>query len=319
MEVIRTLIYVFCHFVFTVVKVVILVCNRNTLNLPPEDEDIISKTIERIVNKRGKGFVVELRNGKLGVDLDVLIKVLMLPMPAPIPDEQMNRSRGFLEPVSNAGTCSIDLQQFAEGHLQRDPLEGARSHGKGAQNTQQLASQAPAKPSIVVLRSLVRFGTISHLIGELQIWDPEFEIPKYIQESLFEKYRHTPLIGVRIYKNSDGTIGWAVDPKLEAFSLDSGEIQLATNEKLVLKTRVRNGEVSFDEIDVQFKYGNLGIPQHVLDSFRNEFKKKPYGDLYIISDETGKFRCIVKSGIKDQASSAIKQKMEQFDSWQRKI
>ena len=34
-----------------------------------------------------------------------------------------------------------------------------------------------------------------------------------------------------------------------------------------LKTRVCNGEVSYEEVAVQFKYGNLCIPKHIIDGF----------------------------------------------------
>ena len=60
-----------------------------------------------------------------------------------------------------------------------------------------------------------------------------------------------------------------------------------------MKTRVCNGEVSFEEGAVQFKYGNVCIPQHIIDGFRS-LDKKPKGDLYIISHKSGNFRSVVK-------------------------
>ena len=96
-----------------------------------------------------------------------------------------------------------------------------------------------------------------------------------------------------VIKHSDGTIECFTDPKLKEFSLD-GEVQLAADEQLILKTRVCNGEVSFEEADVQFKYGNKCIPQHIINGFKAQHKK-PNGDLYIISDNSDNFRCVVKS------------------------
>ena len=93
--------------------------------------------------------------------------------------------------------------------------------------------------------------------------------------------------------HSDGTINHSTVPNLKESSLN-GEIQLAANEQLILKTRVYNGEVSFEEADVQFKYGNKCIPKHIIDGFRAEDAKKPNGDLYVISDNSGNFRCVVK-------------------------
>ena len=73
-----------------------------------------------------------------------------------------------------------------------------------------------------------------------------------------------------------------------------GEIQLAADEQLIMKTRVCNGEVSFEEVAVQFKYGNKCIPQHIINGFKAQDKKRN-GDLYIISDNSDNFRCVVKS------------------------
>lgn len=96
-----------------------------------------------------------------------------------------------------------------------------------------------------------------------------------------------------IVKHTDGTPECFIDRSLKELSLN-GEIQLAPDEKLVLKTRVHNGEVSFEDIDVQFKNGNVCIPQHIIDGFRAK-DDKPNGDLYIISDNSDQFRCTVKS------------------------
>lgn len=59
---------------------------------------------------------------------------------------------------------------------------------------------------------------------------------------------------------------------------------------IILKTRVRNEEVSFEEVAVRFKYENKCIPQHIINGFKDRD-----GDLYIISDDSDNFRCVVKS------------------------
>lgn len=99
-----------------------------------------------------------------------------------------------------------------------------------------------------------------------------------------------------VIKHSDGSIECYIDPNLKKVSLD-GDIQLAANEKVVLKTRICNGEVSFEDVDVQrFKYGNVCSPQHIIDGFRTG-DNKPNGNLYITSNDSDNFRCVVKSGI----------------------
>ena len=204
----------------------------------------------------------------------------------------MVRSRGAVEMEANAALTSREVS------LKRYSSERKSIHEKVAQNRPQLvwASQFSVKsPPVVLLRGFARYGKIPerYQIGDLHIWDPEFKIPADIKKELLENLRNTPLIGVLVVKHSDGEIECFTDPNLKEFSLD-GEIQLAAHEQLVLKTRVCNGEVSFEDVAVQFKYGNKCIPQHIINGFKAK-DKKPNGDLYIISDNLDNFRCVVKS------------------------
>ncbi|XP_022804645.1 uncharacterized protein LOC111341875 [Stylophora pistillata] len=184
-----------------------------------------------------------------------------------------------------------DAQGGGQDYLQRNLSE---EKSTPTQNTQQLvrASQFSVKsPPIVLLRGFARYGKAPDRIGDLQIWDPGFKVPDDIQERLLKKHRNTPLIGVIVMKHSDGSIECCTDPNLKELSLD-GEVQLAADEKLVFKTRVYNGVVSFEDVAVQFKYGNKCIPQHIIDGFR-AIDNKPTGDLYIISNDSDNFRCVV--------------------------
>ena len=242
--------------------------------------DFIAR-ISRIEN----AFVAEVNNGELAVDEDIMVELLTPSVTTSITKKQMVRSRGSLEMEANAA------------HTSREVSERKSIHEKVAQNPPQLvwASQFSVKsPPVVLLRGFARRKIPDRYhIGDLQIWDPEFKIPAYIEEKLLENLRNTPLIGVLVIKHSDGTIECFTDPNLKELSLD-GEIQLAADEQLILKTRVCNGEVSFEDVAVQFKYGNKRIPQHIINGFKAQ-DKKPNGDLYIISDNSDNFRCVVKS------------------------
>ena len=195
---------------------------------------------------------------------------------------------------------SFSNQRDGQGDLDYSQRNFSEVKSVHAQNTQQLVRTSQfsvESPPVVLLRGFARYGKMPDRfqMGDLQIWDPEFKVPADIQEELLHKHRKTPLIGLLIIKHSDGTIKYSPVPNLKEFSLD-GEIQLAADEQLILKTRVCNGEVSFEDVAVQFKYGNVRIPQHIIDGFRAQ-DKKANGDLYIISNESEHFRCVVKSGI----------------------
>ena len=236
-----------------------------------------------------KAFVAEVNNGELAVDEDIMVELLTPSVTASITNKQIVRSRGSQEMEANAAHTSREVS------LKRYSSERKSIHEKVAQNLPQLvwASQFSVKsPPVVLLRGFVRYGKVPDQIGDLQIWDPEFKVPDDIQERLLENLRNTPLIGLIVIKHSDGTIECFTDPNLKELSLD-GEIQLASDEQLIMKTRVCNGEVSFEDVAVQFKYGNKCIPQHIINGFK-ALDKKRNGDLYIISDNSGNFRCVVK-------------------------
>ena len=179
-----------------------------------------------------------------------------------------------------------------------------------AQNIQQLvlwtqSSERP--PPVVVLRSFVRHGEISYRQEDLQIWDPEFQVPDDIQGRLLYKFRNKPLVGIRVIKLSDGSTECYVDQNLKQFTLDE-EIQLDTGKKLLLKTRIRNGKVSFEDNDVKYKYRNNCIPKCIIDNLQ---MTKADGDLYISLYDSDKFRAIIKGSRKiEQVANAIKQTME---------
>ena len=106
---------------------------------------------------------------------------------------------------------------------------------------------------------------------------------------MITKHRHTHDIGIRIIRNSDGTLECHDHQDFKRFFLDD-DVELAKDEFLVLKTRIRHGKVSFNDVDVQFRFGNVHIPQEIVYGFT----EKVSADLYIISGTERKFRVIVK-------------------------
>ena len=80
------------------------------------------------------------------------------------------------------------------------------------------------------------------------------------------------------------------------------DIQLDTGKKLLLKTRVDNGKVSFEDNDVKYKYRNNCIPRCIIEDLE---RMKSDGDLYITLRDSYKFEAIIKgSGKMEQAFNA---------------
>ena len=236
------------YFPFTGEKVIILICDTGSLK-SKDDKAIVGKTIERIINGKGKGFVAWLNDGKLSVDPDVLVQFL------------------------------ISVPQAAATINQWCPP----------------AATFTGQP--VMLRSLLRYGRISYQLEDIQLWDPAFLVPDYINEGLFHQHCNTPVTGVKIVLDDDGKLRWSVDLKLIEISRSRYEgIHIAANETLLLKTCIRNGQVSFEECDVHFRHGNFQISQNIAKSLRDEYYQTPCGELHIISNEKRDFRCVVKIG-----------------------
>ncbi|XP_078380052.1 uncharacterized protein LOC144662997 isoform X2 [Oculina patagonica] len=279
-------------------KIIILICETLSFE-SKEDEAIVGQTIERIINEKGKGFVAWLKNGMLTVEPGVLVQILKSKSAALQPDPATNLSTDFQE-----NTFSTSSRQPPCDPRQSNPSEWETGHRWSVPNMQQPAPQAVAKiqpthpltnsGESVMLRSLLRYGKISFELKDIQLWDPEFSIPDYIHEILIQQYRHIPLIGVRITLGKSGQLEGSINPKLIKISTSRNEgIQIATNETLQLKTRLRKGLVSFQESDVDFRYGSFQIPQHIIDGLKDEYWSTPCCLLFIISDEKRNFRCVV--------------------------
>ena len=216
------------------------------------------------------------------------------------PDTHMIRPRGSQEPDINAGLSSNYLHNITTDHLPTEYLELKSCQEESSQNTPQpvLATQLPGNPPpVVVLRSIARYGRISYQSGDLQVWDPEFKIPDDIQDKLLTKHCDTPETGVRIIRYSDGTLECHNYQNFKKFFLNE-DIKLAKDEFLLMKTRIRHGKASFEDVDVQFKFENVHIPQRIISGFTG----KDGNDLYIISGNAEKFRLIEK---KESASERV--------------
>ena len=259
------------------------------------------------INKLEKTFVATVNNGKVAVDLDIWYNVLNLPMTRSTPNAQSISQ----EQDVNAYSLSTYSYNLSENYLQRNSSERKSIDEMSAQNSQQLVlgtqfSERP--PPVVVLRSFVRHGEISYRQEDLQIWDPEFQVPDDIERKLLHRFRNKPLVGIRVIKLSNGSTVSYVDHNLKQFTLDE-EIQLDTGKKLLLKTRVRNGKVSFEDNDVKYKYRNNCIPKCIIDNLQ---MTKADGDLYITLYDSDKFEAIIKgSGKIEQAANAAANAIKQ--------
>ncbi|CAH3119328.1 unnamed protein product [Pocillopora meandrina] len=186
----------------------------------------------------------------------------VLPSQAKSP-ELKNPQKPKSPPRRESSDPSFSNQRDAQGDLDYSQRNFPEEKSIHFENTQQLvwATQFSVKsPPTVLLRGFARYGKVPDQIGDLQIWDPEFKVPDDIQERLLKKLRNTPLIGMIVIKRSDGEIECYTDPNLKELSLD-GEIQLAADEQLVLKTRLEPVEKLLDQFSIHVEKHSFRLPE----------------------------------------------------------
>ena len=286
------------------IKVVVFVCD--SLSLRKNDEEIIFQTINRAVMEKNKGFVAWLKNGRLTVGTDFLVQLLN-------PAQVMS----FRMPPSAQGQTNIPLHSFDQRrHLEKPP---ERKPGYGWENENLQQQRVPFPVTIptdntkqnrligkLVLKSKLRYGSISFEQRDLKFVSEELqEIPQDIIQDLLQTNRHVRETWVKIM----------LIPSHNQHLVYVGDqgIEMADNDLLLLKTRVMNGLVSFDDDHVESRYpADWLVPAHILEDLNC---RRPSGRLFIISDEKGNLRCHIKPEIVERVAGARNMALAFFTSF----
>ena len=141
----------------------------------------------------------------------------------------------------------------------------------------------------IMLKGKLRHGKISYEEGDIIIHRPGFEVPDYINKSLVEHYGLTAEAVVEIVSDpkKEDVLHWSVDPRCSKLPSGEGK-QIASNETLMLKTRVRFGKVSFEKNDLEYLHPGWKIPSFITESLKRQASN---GELSVFSDEKGNLRC----------------------------
>ena len=284
-----------------------MVCG--SLSLPKEDEEVIQQTICSMVEEKDKGFMAWLKDGRLSVDPDVLAQLLN---PALIWSCVMSPGRAA------HGQTNVPLHLFEQRRYLEQPQERKPGYERGIENPQQQQVSLPAatrtyKPKQgsvtgkLLLKSKLRNGHISFESADLEFLSQEFkEIPDDMVQHLLKTYKHVDERRVKIM--------FVPSHKEQVVWVGDQEIEMADNDLLLLKTRVKNGVVSFHEDDVESRYpADWQVPGFIFDDMR---KNRSNGKLFIISDEKGNLRSLVKRAIKDRLAEK-KDKVLAFFTWKK--
>lgn len=269
---------------------VILVCG--SLCLPEKGEEIIHKTIHRTFEETGKGFIAGLENGRLTIDPDVLAQFLnpalarSLEMPPSSPG-------GVAQGQSNVPLHYSDRRRHLEQLTERNPGYGWENENLHQQRvffpdaTPAYNTEQNRLIGKLVLKGKLRYGNI--LLNQADIRQFR-EIPEDIVQLLRQTNKHIA--------ESEFKIMFVPNHNLHVLYVGDQEIEMADNDLLLLKTRVKNGVVSFREDDIEVRCpADWRVPEVIVEDLKRTASN---GKLFIISDEKGNLRCTVNSALKDR-------------------
>ena len=284
----------------------------------PRDEAFISDAVGRILEGPSKGLVVSVKYNKMNMEPDVLAQLILASASASGSIKSQTSYRGDFPRSSFTSRSPVSAGTERQGQLRKD--HSARHQEKtsyGSNRNERNIRQQKCSPAVppapthttkkytgesVKLKTRLRYGSISYNRGDVEILDPGFEVPNHIKNDVFKNYFQTPEAVVKVVSDpKSGDLRWSVDPKSkESYSSRSTQsddpVPKASNETFVLITRVRYGEVSMKKGDLERIYPEWEIPKYLADTLRREHQETPNGKLYVISDEKGDLRCVVKVG-----------------------
>lgn len=336
-------------FEISVEKVILVICSPDAL-FSLTDEAIFTEKVGGIFQGSGKGIVLWMKNSLLTVEPDIVAQMIMAPgSPFESTKSQTSYRDDFSRPRYTTQSLDPDGtdRQEQTGRSNMRFSQHEMCYGRDApwkdrtlqQSQGFVPSQITLPPSVtrftahfnskgelLLLKTRLRHGKLSYDPKDIDILYPGFQVPCHIEKSLYEKHLHTSEAVVKIVKDPKSSeVRWSVDPKSKGFfSKKSKEaplsqsrehrepISIATNETVVLETRVRYGEVSMKKNDLEFIYPHWDIPQYFVEGLKRDYHATPDGKLFVISDVEGNLRLIVETDIKDRAMNFVKKTEKKF-------
>ncbi|XP_073255741.1 uncharacterized protein [Porites lutea] len=200
-------------------------------------------------------------------------------------------SAAEIEPITPAEAIPVEVEEekCPLDSQEKDETGSSVVHSSDVEDAHTEHDPLKAK---LVLKSKLHNGKVSFDPDDVVFLSPEFlKIPDVVTQSLLETYRHTDEIQLRVI---------SVENEFFVYTGDQG-IEMADNDLLLLKSRVRKGVVSFHEDDVKFRYSGWKVPEYILQDLK---RNASTGKLFIVSDEKGSLRCIIQNKAKRRAKSA---------------
>ena len=253
-----------------------------------KDEVVVKETIEAILLATGKGLVLWVKQDP--ITPEVLEEKIVSSI----------RTQEFPNSGDSRPTSAVEYRSKVPDRTVYDPLKAHSSqqlypYGYDRdqnQSQQRMSMQSRGPPSVygdfstmkgfVMLKTRLRFGQISKHHGDVEIFFPGFVVAPDTERNLLQEHRNIAEAVVEIA--SDGNGGFCATIEVQSEEKEK-PVQLSQNETVMLKTRLRDGQISMQEGDLKFFFPQWEVPFYIIQSLYEEHRFHSNVELYIISDE----------------------------------
>ena len=233
-----------------------------------KDEILVTQSIESTIVVSGKGHVLYVEDDSTKVKsqriADIREKIINLfPFLKSQSYSHDSLSRRDFKQSSNVTERTV-LNTYKGRRPAHSPqhMTGYRAHQRDdAYQSHQSSSMQPrgtqdfsAVEGFVMLRCRLEFG---RLTNDVEIHYPKFNVPPYIAAAMYGTYQNTSEALVEVRSNGRGGYAWYPYTK-KSF------VRLGQNETVMLKTRLRNGQISLEKGKLEFLCPGWTIPTNLI-------------------------------------------------------
>ena len=265
-----------------------------------QDEMLVTNSMESTLVVSGQGYVLYVEDDSTKIKSqrisDIREKIINL-FPSLKSQSDSNdsiRKRDFKQSFNVTERTVPNMHKGCRPAQPPQHMTGYGAHQRVAYQSRQSSSTQPRGPQranqdfssiegFVMLRCRLKFG---RLTNDLEIHYPEFKVPRSLKKGMHQAYGSISeaLVEVR----SDGKGGYAWFPYTK-----KSLVQLAKNETVMLKTKLRKGQISLEKGKLEFIYPGWITPRHLMEDLRNKYHSRSNLELYVISNEKRELRCLV--------------------------
>jgi len=325
-------------FEISVQKVILVICHGPGALLSLKEEVIFTDKIEGIFRDTGKGIIVWMKHGSCAVEPEVLAQMIVAPgshfentsKPRTSYQDDFSRPR---RTTQCADPDEADRQKQTGRSNSRFPQTemcygpDTRCKDRTLQKSQgsvpSETSLSPAvtsstanfnsKGELILLKTRLCQGKISYEPKDIDVRYPGYVVPTDIEKSLIEKHMHTSEAVLKIVEDpKNKKVRWSVVQKSAGSRELQDPISKATSTTVMLETRIRYGEVSMKENDLEFIYPEWYVPQYLIESLKREYHATPNAKLVVFSDVERNLRFRVETDIIDKGMNFVKRTVKKL-------